>query len=179
MADGTSWLNRKQLTLQNSSGGNLNANAVVTVTLDTQSLYTLGKIKSDCSDLRIVYNPNSTTFKDLNRYIGSPAGGGCTSATAKISFALQAAVSNAASSTDYYLYYNNPDASAPTNDRTAFNIGSANATFVCSLDNTTTCLAAGTATPSLTSGALRYSGSKSALNFDGSNDKVAVTQDDD
>ena len=172
---GTAWLNRKQLTLTNNSGGNLNANAVVTVTVDTQSLYTLGKLKSDCSDLRIIYNPNSTTFKDLNRYIGSPAGGGCTSATAKINFPLQAGINNAASSTDYYVYYNNPDASTATNDRTAFNIGSANATFVCSLDNTTTCLAAGTATPSLTSGALRYSGSKSALNFDGFNDKVAIT----
>ena len=171
---GTAWLNRKQLTLTNSSGGNLNANAVITVTVDTQSLSTLGKIKSDCSDLRIIYNPNSTTYKDLNRYIGSPAGGGCMSTTAKISFALQAAVSNAASSTDYYLYYNNPDASTPTNDRTAFSIGSANATFVCSYDNTTTCLAAGTATPTLTSGTARYAGSKSALSFDGASDSVAA-----
>ena len=56
---GTAWLNRKQLTLTNNSGGNLNANAVVTVTVDTQSLYTLGKLKSDCSVLRIIYNPNS------------------------------------------------------------------------------------------------------------------------
>jgi len=103
---GTAWLNRKQLTLTNNSGGNLNANA--------------------------------------------------------------------ASSTDYYLYYNNPDASTPTNDRTAFNIGSANATFICSYDNTTTCLAAGTATPTLTSGTARYSGSKSALSFDSTSDYVTT-----
>ena len=172
---GTAWLNRKQLTLTNNSGGNLNANAVVTVTIDTQSLYTLGKLKSDCSDLRIVYNPNSTTYKDLNRYVGFPSGTTCsTSTTSKVSFALQAAVNNAASSTDYYLYYNNPDASTATNDRTAFSIGSANATFVCSYDNTTTCLAAGTATPTLTSGTARYAGSKSALRFDGAGDYITT-----
>lgn len=170
---GTAWLNRKQLTLSNNSGGNLNANAVVTITVDTQSLYTLGKLKSDCSDLRILYHPSAATNKELTRYVGFPSGTTCaTSTSSKVSFALQASLTNASNSTNYYLYYNNPDATAPTNNQTAFSVGSSTATFVCPFDGSSTCLAAGTATPSTETGSVRYSGSKSAMSFDGKSDKV-------
>src|SRR3989344_5898617 len=81
---GTAWLNRKQLTLTNNSGGNLNANAVVTVTIDTQSLYTLGKLKSDFLIVAFLLTSHPTNQKKLSRYVGFPSGTTCATSTSSI-----------------------------------------------------------------------------------------------
>ena len=76
--NGTTWSHRQQLTLTNNSGDDLASTTTVAVTVNTKSLSALNKLQSDCDDLRIVYQPDSTTFTELSRYISYPGGGSCT-----------------------------------------------------------------------------------------------------
>ena len=162
---GTSWEQRKQLTLTNNSAANLSSGTTVTITVDTKTLYDSGKLQSDCDDLRILYQPSSSQATEVTRHLVFPSGTTCsTSTTTKVNFKLQAALNTTASSTDYYVYYNNSGASTPSSTDDAFDTTSSiNATLVCPFDGSTTCAAG--ETPSTESGAVRYSGSKSAMSF--------------
>ncbi len=165
---GSTWTQRKQLTVINDSGSAISSGTTIAVSLDTRSLYQAGKIRPDCADLRIVYQPNSTTFTELARAIVTPNNVSCSqSGATKVYFQIQSQLASMASSNLYYAYYFNPQASSPTNTLSAFNVGSSLATFVCPFDGTTTCIASGSGTPTSQAGAIRYSGSKSALYFDG------------
>ncbi|OGK16878.1 hypothetical protein A3H80_04655 [Candidatus Roizmanbacteria bacterium RIFCSPLOWO2_02_FULL_37_19] len=177
---GTSWEQRKQLTLTNNSAANLSSGTTVTITVDTKTLYDSGKLQSDCDDLRILYQPSSSQATEVTRHLVFPSGTTCsTSTTTKVNFKLQAALNTTASSTDYYVYYNNSGASTPSSTDDAFDTTSSiNATLVCPFDGSTTCAAG--ETPSTESGAVRYSGSKSAMSFtSGSyvNGNISVTLD--
>src|SRR3989338_3532282 len=168
---GNAWKMRKQLTVTNNSAANLSSGTTVAITMDTSALVSAGKLQSDCDDLRILYQPSSTTTTEVTRHLIFPSGTTCsTSTTTKVYFKLQAALNTTISTTDYYSYYNNSGASTPSSTDNAFDVGSADATLVCPFDGSTTCAAG--ETPSTESGAVRYSGSKGALNLDGSNDYV-------
>jgi hypothetical protein len=170
---GTTWAHRQQLTLTNNSGEDLAANTTVAVTVNTKSLVSSGKLQSDCDDLRIVYQANSTTTTELSRYISYPSGGTCATAeAAKVYFPLQATFTNNTSTGLYYMYYANGSASSPSNSDNAFDIGAKDATLVCPFDGSTTCAAG--EVPNTATGAIRYSGSKSAISFDGINDDVTA-----
>ncbi len=172
---GGAWGARKQLTVTNNSSATLSANTTVVITIDTKSLVNSGKLRRDCSDLRILYQPSSSTTTELTRHLTfaptETGQGTCiTSSATKVYFNLQSSLSSSGSTTDYYLYYKNPSASTPTSTDNAFDISSINATLVCPFDGTTTCAAG--ETPSTETGAIRYSGGKSALIFDHVNDYV-------
>src|SRR3989344_2394644 len=159
------WAKRKQLKITNNSGDSLAANTTIAVTVNTKDLVTLGKIQSDCDDLRVVYQPDSSTNTELDRFLSYAGGLTCsTSEATKVYFKIQATLANAATSSLYYMYYANGSASSPSSTDNAYDIGSANAMLVCPFDGTTTCAAA--EVPSTGSGAIRYSGTKSALSFD-------------
>ncbi|KKT37865.1 MAG: hypothetical protein UW22_C0017G0018, partial [Candidatus Gottesmanbacteria bacterium GW2011_GWB1_44_11c] len=81
-------------------------------------------------------------------------------------------MASSGTTTYYYIYFGNPQASAPSNTDNAFDIGAKEALLVCPFDGTTTCAAG--ETPSTATGALRYGASKSALSFDGASDDVTV-----
>ncbi|MCK4816563.1 LamG domain-containing protein, partial [bacterium] len=163
------WARRKRLTITNDSTDSLASGTAIAVSIDTKTLYQLGKVQEDCDDIRIVHQPNSSTYTNLDRYLSVPGGVSCsTSGATKVYFQLQAALASSASSTDYYMYYDNDKASAPANSDNAFDIGSKDALLVCPFDGSTTCAAA--EIPSTATGALRYEGGKGAIIFDGHND---------
>jgi len=165
---GTSFAYRKQLTITNSSAVTLSANTTVAITVDTQTLVQQGKLQSDCDDLRVLYQPNSSTSTEVTRHLvyGSNASGALTCSTStntKVFIPLQASLASAASTTDYLAYYGNGSASSPSSTDNAFDISSIDATLVCPFDGSSTCAAG--ETPSTATGAIRYSGSKSAVSF--------------
>jgi len=166
---GGEWQKRKHLTITNESTENLAANTTITVSLDTKSLADGGKVRLDCNDIRVVYQPDSSTQTELDRYLTYPDGQACeTSGATKIYFSLQAALTTGSSSEDYYVYFDNNEASSPSTQIDAFDIGSKNALLACPFDGTTTCINGdGTEDPTTESGAVRYGGGKSALHFDG------------
>lgn len=174
---GGSWKARKLVTITNNSSSNLSSGTTVAISVDTQSLVNAGKLKSNCADLRILYQPDSSTTTEVTRHLvySSNTSGieSCaTSKATKVYFKLQAALNSAASSTSYYMYYQNSGASTPSSTDAAFNVGSATATLVCPFSGSTTCAAG--ETPSTESGAVRYTGSRSALAFDDFNDNVSI-----
>ncbi|PIZ45500.1 hypothetical protein COY32_05230, partial [candidate division WWE3 bacterium CG_4_10_14_0_2_um_filter_41_14] len=127
-------------------------------------------------DIRVVYQPNTTTAKSINYYFDPASGTTCATSTAtKIYFPLQADMSNGSSTTYYYLYYDNKHA-VDESSVDAFDIGNKQALLHCGFRGDTTCINAdGVETPSAESGAVRYSGGKSALAFDGGGDYVSVS----
>ncbi|MGB4965639.1 MAG: LamG-like jellyroll fold domain-containing protein, partial [Microgenomates group bacterium] len=160
------WGARKQLTVTNNSAASLSSGTSIAISIDTASLVGTGKLRPDCADLRILYQPSSSTTTELTRHIVFPGNSTCATSTAtKVYFKIQSSLASAASSTDYYLYYKNLSATAPTGTDDAFDVSSANATLVCPFNGTTTCAAG--ETPSTETGAIRYSGSKSAMSFAG------------
>src|SRR3989338_2236508 len=171
---GTSYSARKQLTVTNNSAANLSSGTTVAITINTKALYDSQKLQSDCDDLRVVYQPSNSTTAEVTRHLVYPSGTTCsTSTNTKVFFKLQAALNTTISTTDYFSYYGNTQATAPSSTDAAFNVSSATATLVCPFDGSTTCAAG--ETPSTESGAVRYSGSKGAMNFDGINDYVNKT----
>jgi len=166
---GGEWQKRKHLTITNDSTDDLAANTTVAVSLDTKALADGGKVRSNCADVRVVYQPNSTTQTELDRYLSYPDGESCeTSGTTKIYFSLQAALTTGSDSEDYYVYFDNNEATPPSTQVDAFDIGSKNALLACPFDGTTTCINGdGTEDPTTESGAVRYGGGKSALSFVG------------
>src|SRR3989338_4550292 len=100
---GNSWKMRKQLTVTNNSAANLSSGTTVAITVDTKALYDTGKLQSDCDDLRVLYQPSSTTTTEVTRHLIYPAGTTCATSTAtKVNFKLQAALNTTISTSDYY-----------------------------------------------------------------------------
>src|SRR3989344_344477 len=170
---GTSYSARKQLTVTNNSASNLSSGTTVAITINTKALYDAQKLQSDCDDLRVVYQPSNSTTAEVTRHLVYPSGTTCsTSTNTKAFFKLQATLNTTISTTDYFAYYGNTQATAPSSTDAAFNVSSATATLVCPFDGSTTCAAG--ETPSTESGTVRYSGSKGAMNFDGVNDQITT-----
>jgi len=168
------WGKRQLLNVVNNSGDTLATGTTIAVTVDTQSLANAHLVQSDCDDLRVLYQPTSTTWTEISRSLVYPGGLSCASSTAtRIYFPLQADLASGGSATSYYIYYDNPQATTPTNTDNAFDVGSKDALLVCPFDGSTTCAAG--ETPSTETGAIRYSGGKSALSFDGANDSILTT----
>jgi hypothetical protein len=161
------WKTRQRTPITNNSGATLSENTTVAITIDTKELVETGKLNTNCSDLRVLYQPNNTTSTELPRHLSYPAGETCaTSQTTKVSFSLQASLSNNATTSHYYLYYANPQATTPTDDLTAYNIGEKQALLICPFNGTTECINGnGAENPTTETGAIRYSGEKSAISF--------------
>ncbi|PIZ45888.1 hypothetical protein COY32_04510, partial [candidate division WWE3 bacterium CG_4_10_14_0_2_um_filter_41_14] len=148
------------------------------VTINTKELYDAGGLQGGCEDIRVVYQPNTTTAKSINYYFDPASGTTCTTSTAtKVYFPLQANVSNGSSTSYYYLYYDNENA-VDESSVSAFDIGDKQALMHCGFRGDTTCINGdGAEAPTTESGAVRYSGGKSALSFDG-NDSLTINDSD-
>lgn len=145
---------------------NLSAGTTVQITVNTANLVDASKLQADCDDLRIVYSADGTSFTEVGRsYSVARDATDCSDSYATtVSFPLQADIVDASSSDDYYLYYGNATASAPSNPVAGYDIQrlggeDVSATLVCPFNGTTNCLGtSGTVTPSTATGAIRYSG---------------------
>jgi len=136
---GGSWLKRQQVPVVNNSGDSLASGTTVAVTIDTKTLFSQGKLQSDCDDLRVVHTTDGTTHTELTRYLSYPGGGSCTTSEAtKVYFKLNAALANNTTDDDYYIYYNNGSASSPSSTVDAFDTADDSALLVCPFDGTTT-----------------------------------------
>jgi hypothetical protein len=103
------WSYRRPITISNS-GGALTDYQVL-VTLDTQSLISAGKMRSDCGDIRFTDSNGSTL---LNYWIES----GCNTASTKIWVKVPSIP--ASSSKTIYVYYGNPSATSLSNGNSTF-----------------------------------------------------------
>jgi hypothetical protein len=180
ISGGGSWLKRQNISLINNSGDSLATGTTVAVNVDTKSLVAQGKLQSDCDDLRVVYTTNGTTHTELTRYLSYPGGSSCsTSEATKVYFKLQATLPDGSSNADtnYYIYYDNTQATTPTSTVHAFDTANDTALLVCPFDGTTTCVNGnGAVNPTTATGAIRYSGAKSAVLFDGkSGDRITAS----
>ena len=101
---------RQQMTV--TTGPNSPANGyngyTARVILDTASLAALGKSQLDCDDLRVLWW-NGASWVELARHVL-----GCNTPTTDVRFKLQADIAASASDDNYYIYYGNPTAGAPT-----------------------------------------------------------------
>ena len=100
------WSYRKRIDITNGSGSNL-SNFQVSFTLDTASLITAGKMKADCSDIRIIDQTGSA----VNYWIeeNNP---GCNNSATKI---WAKVASLPITGAPIYVYYGNSSAK-PTQD---------------------------------------------------------------
>jgi len=101
---------RQQINITNTD--NLNpivANYSINVSLDTADLYSNNKALANCFDIRVVYW-NRTENIELSRDIEN----GCNSEDSMIWFNLQENIDAGQNNLDYYIYYANPSANAPS-----------------------------------------------------------------
>jgi hypothetical protein len=97
------WSYRRPITIDNTANSNNLTDYQVLVTLDTASLITAGKMRSDCGDIRFT-DSNGTTL--LNYWIES----GCNTASTKIWVKVPSIPAN--STKAIYVYYGNPSATS-------------------------------------------------------------------
>jgi hypothetical protein len=99
------WGYRKPITISNSGSSALTDYQVL-VTLDTSSLISTGKMRSNCGDIRFTDSDGSTL---LNYWLES----GCNSANTKIWVKVPSIP--ASSTKTIYVYYGNPSAASASN----------------------------------------------------------------
>lgn len=109
---GLSWWNtdyayRKGVTITNNAISVLSANYTLSVTVDTASLISSGKLMPNGNDLRIAYN-SGTSWVELDREVDN-----INSPSTQIWFKIQAPISANSSDNSYYIYYGNPNAGSP------------------------------------------------------------------
>lgn len=118
--EGLNWWNsnysyRKKITIVNNATLPLCVNYSVSVTTDTTSLVSDGKVLSSGDDLRIVYWSGSSWI-ELDRLIINMNGN-----STQIWFRTQAEIPANDSDGDYYVYYGNPGVgSAPSNESNVY-----------------------------------------------------------
>jgi len=91
------WSQKKQIYIQEESGNKL-INYPVNLTIDTKSLIFEGKVKEDCSDIRII---DEKTNKNVNFSILN-----CNSSKTSLIFRVN--ISSEEQKSDFYVYYSNP-----------------------------------------------------------------------
>jgi alpha-tubulin suppressor-like RCC1 family protein len=105
------WKYRKPITIDNTRNSNTLSNYQVLVTLDTASLISAGKMRSDCGDIRFT---DSDAQTQLSYWIES----GCNSATTKIWVKVPSIPGS--STKTIYVYYGNPSATSQSNGYSTF-----------------------------------------------------------
>ncbi|MFH1255825.1 MAG: LamG-like jellyroll fold domain-containing protein [Candidatus Diapherotrites archaeon] len=100
---------RKIITIDNSaSATTLNNTYTLDVNaIDTAALIAAGKMKSNCSDLRVAYNGTTELSREVI---------GCNTTNTVIQFKLQNTISAGTIDYNYFLFYGNPSAGSPPNN---------------------------------------------------------------
>ncbi|MFH1835644.1 MAG: DUF2341 domain-containing protein [Methanobacteriota archaeon] len=104
----SSWSYRIPMNVSNVGGENL-TNYSINFHFDTASFISAGRMKSDCSDVRMVDGPNQLSF-----WVES----GCNSTGTSIWVKIPNLVSN--STSQIFLYYSNPNASSQSSIQDSF-----------------------------------------------------------
>jgi len=109
---GLSWWNtdyayRKGVTITNNALSVLSTNYTLSVTVDTASLISSGKLMPNGNDLRIAYD-SGTSWMELDREVDD-----INSSSTQVWFRTQAPISANSSDNSYYIYYGNPNAGSP------------------------------------------------------------------
>ncbi|MGC9149598.1 MAG: DUF2341 domain-containing protein [Candidatus Micrarchaeia archaeon] len=107
----TTWKYRRPITIDNTQNSNTLSNYQVLVTLDTASLISAGKLRSDCGDIRFTDSDAQTL---LSYWIGS----GCNTASTQIWVKVPSIP--ASSTKTIYVYYGNPSATSASNAAQVF-----------------------------------------------------------
>ncbi len=105
------WRYRKAVTVNNTGNTSNLTNYQVSITIDTASLISTGKMRSDCGDIRFT-DADGTT--NLNYWIES----GCNTASTKVWVKVPSIP--ASSSKTIYMYYGNPTATSQSNGDDTF-----------------------------------------------------------
>jgi len=108
------WDYRIPITIDNTQNSNTLTDYQVLVTLDTASLISAGKMRSDCGDIRFTDSDGTTL---LSYWIE----GGCNSANTKIWVKVPEIPAN--SQKTIYVYYGNPSVASVSNISATFIIG--------------------------------------------------------
>jgi nitrogen fixation-related uncharacterized protein len=112
LAGGLNWWNtnydyRRRITITNNAASSLIANYSVSVTIDTVSLISSGKLMTSGNDLRVLFDSGSS-WVELDREVD-----GINTPSTQVWFETQATIPVNASDNNYYLYYGNPNAGNP------------------------------------------------------------------
>lgn len=105
------WDYRRPITIDNTANSNNLTNYQVLVTLDTASLISAGKMKTDCGDIRFT-DSDETTLIDY--WLES----GCNSANTRIWVEVPSIP--ASGTKTIYLYYGNPNATSTSSESATF-----------------------------------------------------------
>ena len=108
----TNYLYRKQLTVENNSGGTMATNTLVKHEFDHASL-TTDKSLASGNDVRIVYDTGAG-LSEIARE--KTAGSSWDNSATTIYFRTQASISASSTSTSYYMYYGYASAGTPPTD---------------------------------------------------------------
>jgi len=106
-----SWQYRRPITINNTQNSNSLTDYQILVTVDTATLISDGKMRSDCGDIRFVDSDDSTK---LSYWIES----GCNSSNTKIWVKVPSIP--ASSTKTIYMYYGNPNATSESNGSAVF-----------------------------------------------------------
>jgi len=112
LTGGLNWWNanydyRRRVTITNNAALPLIANYSVSITIDTASLISSGKLMASGNDLRVVFDSGSS-WVELDREVD-----GINTPSTQVWFETQTAIPVNASDNNYYLYYGNPNAGNP------------------------------------------------------------------
>ena len=106
-----SWQYRRPITINNTQNSNSLTDYQILVTVDTATLISDGKMRSDCGDIRFVDSDDSTK---LSYWIES----GCNTSSTKIWVKVPSIP--ASSTKTIYMYYGNPSASSESDGEVVF-----------------------------------------------------------
>ncbi|NJL43747.1 MAG: DUF2341 domain-containing protein [Nitrosarchaeum sp.] len=106
------YAHRMRLNVTNNDAAALEEGYSINVSVDALSLVQDGKLQADCDDLRVVFFDGSSA-SEIDRVNGSA----CNASDTQVWFSLQELIPGGGSSERYYLYYGNPSAGAPPDNR--------------------------------------------------------------
>ncbi len=111
-AEGLNWWDtnydyRRKVTIINNATSTLIMNYSLSITMDTASMVSSGKVMPSGNDLRVVYKSGSS-WVELDREVD-----GMNTSSTQVWFKTQAAIPANGSDDNYYVYYGNPSAGNP------------------------------------------------------------------
>lgn len=116
----TNWAYRQKLSIGHSLGGDLPAGATVRAPLAHADLVSAGHAKPGGEDVRVLYrDPGTGAWHELDRVAEPGTNGWNASSPEKthVWFQVQAPIPPGVSNEDYYVYYGNPAATSPPENR--------------------------------------------------------------
>jgi hypothetical protein len=107
----TNYAYRRMVTIMNNASSTLSINYSVSVTLDTASMVSSGKLMPSGNDLRVTYQSGSISI-ELDRDVD-----GMSTSSTQVWFKTQTPIPANGSDSNYYVYYGNPNPGNPPTNR--------------------------------------------------------------